>query len=57
MSTIYDSSIQAVDVGALALVPVPPPWYATVLAPLVDRQGLEGEHTRVLARAVGDYLP
>jgi hypothetical protein len=40
---------------ALALLPSQP-WYATAPTPALDRQALEGEHTRVLARAVGDHL-
>jgi hypothetical protein len=40
------------------LVPDPSPWYATPLAaPVSGRRELEDEHTRVLARAVGDHLP
>jgi len=46
---------------ALTLVPGLPasqPWYATPLsAPALDRGELEDEHTRILARAVGDHLP
>jgi hypothetical protein len=45
---------------ALTLVsalPAPQPWYATPLAPALDRRALEDEHTRILARAVGDHLP
>ena len=33
------------------------PWYATAPTSLLDRQPLEDERTRVLARAVGDHLP
>jgi hypothetical protein len=43
---------------ALVLLPAPQPCYATALAPPApDRRELEGEHTRVLAQAVGDHLP
>jgi hypothetical protein len=35
-------------------LPGPRPWYAT---PALDRRELEDEHTRVLARAIGDHLP
>jgi hypothetical protein len=41
---------------ALTLLPSQP-WYATAAPPPPDRQALEDEHTRVLARAVGDHLP
>ena len=43
---------------ALTLVPSLPaaqPWYAT--PPALGRRELEDEHTRILARAVGDHLP
>jgi hypothetical protein len=56
MSTSYEIS----EVGegrALVLVSGPQPWYATAPTPAPDRQALEDEHTRVLARAVGDHLP
>jgi hypothetical protein len=57
MGTIYKSD-QAGEGRPLALVPDPSPWYATPLAvPALDRRELEDEHTRVLARAVGDHLP
>jgi len=45
---------------ALTLIPGLPaaqPWYATVPPPAPDRQVLEDEQTRILARAVGDHLP
>lgn len=46
---------------ALRLVPAlpaPQPWYATLPSgPALDRRELEDEHTRILARAVGDHLP
>ena len=46
---------------ALTLVPSLPaaqPWYATPPATrALDRRELENEHTRILARAVGDHLP
>jgi len=52
------SSTDPVEEGpALTLVPAPPqPWYLTP-TPIVDRRELEDEHTRILARAVGDHLP
>jgi hypothetical protein len=57
MSTIYDSS----HVGqgqALTLVPGPHPWYATAPTSADERrEELADEHTRILARAVGDHLP
>jgi hypothetical protein len=55
MHTISDSS-QVGEGRALALVPGPQPWYMTSPA-LLDRQALEDEHTRILARGVGDHLP
>ena len=42
---------------AFALLLNPRPWYMTAATPALDRQALEDEHTRVLARAVGDHLP
>jgi len=42
---------------AIGLVPGPQPWYTTAPTRVPDRQALEDEHTRVLARAVGDHLP
>ena len=58
MRTTISSSTDAVGEGpALTLVPAPPqPWYMTSPA-IVDRRELEDEHTRILARAVGDHLP
>jgi hypothetical protein len=56
MSTIHESD-QVGEGRALVLVPGPPPWYAIPPAMPVDRRELEDEHTRVLARAVGDHLP
>ncbi len=56
MSTIYEND-QMGEGRALVLVPGPQPWYATAVAPAVDRRELEDEHTRILARAVGDHLP
>ena len=51
------SSTDAVGEGrALTLVPAPQPWYMTPPA-ILDRRELEDEHTRILARAVGDHLP
>jgi hypothetical protein len=50
-------SSQVGEKRALVLVPGPQPWYATALAPAVDRRELEDEHSRVLAQAVGDHLP
>jgi hypothetical protein len=41
----------------LVLVADPLPWYAAAPRPVPDRQALEDEHTRVLAKAVGDHLP
>jgi hypothetical protein len=55
MSTSIDSS-RVGEGRALALLPSQP-WYATAPTPAPDRQALEDEHTRVLARAVGDHLP
>lgn len=58
MSTTYDnSSSPATGVRALALVPGPQPWYMTAPTPQFDRQALEDERTRILARSVGDHLP
>lgn len=49
------TSIEKVGEGrALALLPSQP-WYAA--APTPTREALEDEHSRVLARAVGDHLP
>jgi hypothetical protein len=42
---------------ALTIIPGSQPWYATAPTSALDRQALEDEHTRVLARAVGDHLP
>jgi hypothetical protein len=56
MSTIQKSD-QVGEGRALMLVADRQPWYATTLAPAVDRRELEDEHTRILARAVGDHLP
>ena len=56
MRSIYDGD----EVGerpALALVADPPAWYATSPTPAPGRRELEDEHTRILARAVGDHLP
>jgi hypothetical protein len=41
----------------LVLVAEPLPWYAAAPTAAFDRQALEDEHTRVLAKAVGDHLP
>jgi hypothetical protein len=39
-------------------LPAAQPWYATPpAAPTLGRRELEDEHTRILARAVGDHLP
>ena len=38
-------------------VAAPRPWYATLAPSARDRRELEDEHTRILARAVGDHLP
>lgn len=52
------SSTDPVGEGpALTLVPAPQPWYMTPTPAVLDRRELEGEHTRILARAVGDHLP
>jgi hypothetical protein len=56
MSTI-DESDQLGEGRALVLVSVPQPWYAAPLPPAPDRREVEDEHTRILARAVGDHLP
>ena len=56
MRTTISSTDQLGEGRALALVPAPAPWYLTP-TPIVDRQALEDEHTRILARAVGDHLP
>jgi hypothetical protein len=60
MRATYQSG-QAGERRALTLVPNVPaaqPWYATPPAMAGrDRRELEDEHTRVLARAVGDHLP
>jgi hypothetical protein len=54
--TIPDSSLVG-EGRAFALVPAPSqPWYMSPLA-IPDRRALEDEHTRILARAVGDHLP
>jgi len=53
-------SDQAGERRALTLVPglsAAQPWYATAPPPALDRRELEDEHTRILARAVGDHLP
>ena len=55
MRTSISSSTDVVGEGpALTLVPVPP-WYMTP-TPIVYRRELEDEHTRILARAVGEQL-
>jgi hypothetical protein len=51
MSTIYESD-QVGEGRLLALVPDPSPYATTP----VERREVD-EHTRVLARAVGDHLP
>jgi len=56
MSLSHDSD-QVGERRALTLVADPAPWYATTPVPAPDRQALEDEHTRILARAVGDHLP
>ena len=56
MRTTISSTDPAGEGRALALVPAPPPGYMTPPA-ILDRRELEDEHTRILARAVGDHLP
>ena len=57
MRTTTSSTNPVGEGRALALVPAPPqPWYLTPPA-ILDRRELEDEHTRILARAVGDHLP
>jgi hypothetical protein len=59
MRTRTDSG-QVGERRALRLVPAlaaPEPWYATPPMPAQGRRELEDEHTRILARAVGDHLP
>lgn len=52
---------QEAEGRALRLVPAlpaPQSWYVTLPSgPALDRRELEDEHTRILARAVGDHLP
>lgn len=44
--------------GGLVLVGEPAPWFAApVSSPAERRRALEDEHSRLLARAVGDHLP
>jgi hypothetical protein len=57
MSTIIGNTDCVGEGRALALAAdPPPPWYTTSPA-ILDRRELEDEHTRILARAVGDHLP
>jgi len=57
MRTIDDSS-QMGERRALTLLPATQPWYArTATSADERRRALVDEHTRVLARAVGDHLP
>jgi hypothetical protein len=59
MSTSISSN-QVGETRALALVPaLPQPWYATAPTQSPDRREPEDEdeHTRILARPVGDHLP
>ena len=57
MRTPMSSTDLAGEGRALSLVPAPPqPWYMMPPA-IFDRQALEAEHTRILAKAVGDHLP
>jgi hypothetical protein len=56
MSTSHDSN-QVGEGRALVVVPGPQPSYATASPWALDRRELEDEHTRILARAVGDHLP
>lgn len=55
MSMSIDSS-RVGEGRALTLLPSQP-WYAAAPTAAPDREALEDEHTRVLARAVGDHLP
>jgi hypothetical protein len=56
MRTTSDST-QVGEGRALQLVSaLPQPWFMTPPA-ILDRRALEDEHTRILARAVGDHLP
>jgi hypothetical protein len=59
MRTTHDSDHTG-EGRALTLVPslpAPVPWYAPPPMPARGRRELEDEHTRILARAVGDHLP
>jgi len=56
MRTTISSTDPAGEGRALTLVPAPQPWYMTPTT-VLDRRELEDEHTRILARAVGDHLP
>jgi len=56
MRATISSTDPAGEGRALTLVPAPQPWYMTPPA-TIDRRELEDEHTRILARAVGDHLP
>lgn len=57
MRSIDDNQRNVGEGRALVLGPDPAPWYATTPAPAPGRRELEDEHTRILARAVGDHLP
>ena len=56
MRTTISSTDPVGERRGLTLVPAPQPWYMTPPQAL-DRRELEDEHTRILARAVGDHLP
>jgi hypothetical protein len=51
------TDMQSTVSPTLVLVADPLPWYAAAPTAAFDRQALEDEHTRVLAKAVGDHLP
>ena len=56
MRTTINSTDPTGEGRGLTLVPALQPWYMTPPA-TIDRRELEDEHTRILARAVGDHLP
>jgi hypothetical protein len=57
MRVTHDSNQVRAALVLLPAVAAAQPWYATPLASAPDRRELEDEHTRILARAVGDHLP